>query len=611
MVQVVRRLRQGALQLATALLAVQFGVAQVDVLTQHNDNLRTGANLHETVLTPSTVSPQTFGMIFKRVVDDQVYGQPLIATAVQIGGGKHDLVIVATVKNSVYAFDANDATAIEPLWHVNFGTAGNVEDGDWGCTDINGNLGIIGAPVLNPTKTALYVVALTRVGGGFRQRLHALDPATGADLDHSPTDIQGANFDPLLQNQRPALFLANGNVYIGYASHCDYGAYHGFLFGYDQTTLTQTAMFNTSPGGVGASIWQSGQAPAVDEAGNIYFITSNGTWNGVDQFSESFIKLDANLKLLDWFTPSNHALLDEQDLDLNSGGATLIPETPLVIGGGKQGVLYALNTDRLGHLGDEHATQHFQATGSHLHSVVFWKSARRGKLIYMWGQQDRLRAYRLEGDRFAETPVMSRQELNEGHPGAMMSLSANGEKDGVLWASIHWTGDSMHESRPGILHAYDAADLSHELWNSHNVRQRDDCNNYSKMAPPTIANGKVYLSSFGTANVGSGQLCVYGLLPTGAPPAAPAQVRAEVHGRRVTVVWDPVDGAETYSVVRRRDSESKLLASGVTRTEFTEPFDTDEETEYMVITGNHNGQSAQSAAAIVKLQDDAEDLATD
>jgi hypothetical protein len=600
----VGRLGLGLVGLALCVGLEGSAWAQVDVLTQHNNNQRTGANLEETVLSPASVTPQSFGMIAKRQVDDQVYGQPLIATGVQIGGGMHDLAIVTTVKNSVYAFDANDSARVAPLWHVNFGTPANAADGDFDCTDINGDMGIIGAPVLNPAKTALYVVALTKVRGQFLQRLHALDPSTGADLAFSPVDIQAAGFDTLRQNQRPALFLANGNIYVGYASHCDFGSYHGFLFGYDEKTLEQTAMFNSSPGGNGASIWQSGQAPAVDPAGNIYFITSNGSWNGVDQFSESFVKLDANLKLLDWFTPTNHALLDEQDLDLNSGGATLIPGTKLVVGGGKQGVLYSLNTEQMGHLGDEQAVQHFQATGSHLHSVVFWNSAAKGPMIYMWGQQERLRAYRLQGEKFDDKPAMSRMELNEGHPGAMLSLSANGNRDGILWASIHWTGDSMHESRPGILHAYNAADLSHELWNSHGNRKRDDCNNYSKMAPPTIANGKVYLASFGTENVGSGQMCVYGLLPNGSPPAAPSQVRLEVLGKRVHVAWEPVAGAEMYSIVRRRYGQSEVIASGVTSLEFSDRGSAYDKTDYRVVAVNHNGSSAESAAAAVPVAED-------
>jgi hypothetical protein len=196
-------------------LALPVGTsAQVDVLTNRNDLERTGANLKETVLTPANVNPGQFGMLFKRVVDDQVYSQPLLVTDVKIAGGWHDVVYVTTVNNSVYAFDANDATATVPLWHVNFGTPANLHDADFGCTDINGNMGIIGTPVVNAKKTTLYVVALTKAGGGFSQRLHALDLATGADLPNSPATIEAPGFDPLMQNQRPALVLSGGNVFM-------------------------------------------------------------------------------------------------------------------------------------------------------------------------------------------------------------------------------------------------------------------------------------------------------------------------------------------------------------------------------------------------------------
>jgi len=213
--------------------------AQVDVLTHHNNRERTGTNLHETVLTPANVNAEKFGMLFKRVVDDQLYAQPLLVTNVKIGGGWHDVVYVTTVNNSVYAFDANDPKATAPFWHVNFGTPANLNDGDFGCTDINGSMGVIGTPVIDEKKTTLYVVALTKAGGKFSQRLHALDLATGADLAHSPVPIAAPGFDPLLQNQRPALFLSSGNVFIGYASHCDKDPYHGFLMSYDAASLTQ------------------------------------------------------------------------------------------------------------------------------------------------------------------------------------------------------------------------------------------------------------------------------------------------------------------------------------------------------------------------------------
>jgi outer membrane protein assembly factor BamB len=422
--------------------------AQVDVLTQHNDNSRTGANLRETILTPANVNRARFGLLFKRVVDDQVYTQPLVVTGVAVDGGTRDLVYVTTVNNSVYAFDANDAEASLPVWHVNFGTPANLHSENFGCLDINGQMGIIGTPVIDKTRGVLYVVALTRAGAangartGFMQRLHALDLATGADLPESPVTISAPDFNALMQNQRPALMLANGLVYVGYASHCDKDPYHGFLMAYDAKTLAQVSVFNTSPTGSEASIWQSGQGPAADREGNVYVVTGNGSWDGVKNFSESFLKLTPRLKLLDWFTPTNHLELDKEDADLNSSGATLIPGTHLVLGGGKGGVLYTLDARNLGHLGDEQALQRFQATASHLHSLVYWESAHTGNLLYVWGQRDKAKVYKLEGEKLVEIPFMMRDVPNEGHPGAMLSLSANGNKDGVLWAAIHATGDS-------------------------------------------------------------------------------------------------------------------------------------------------------------------------
>ena len=478
-------------------------------------------------------------MLHKLPVDDQVYSQPLILTDVLVGGGYHDLVFITTVNNSVYAFDANDAKASEPIWHVNFGAPANVNDYDFGCLDLNGNMGIIGTPVIDPVRRALYVVSLTKVAGHFEQRLHALDVAGGAELPQSPVTIANADFNPLLQNQRPALLLDAGKVYVGYASHCDKGPYHGFLMSFDATSLQLQNVLNLSPKGEGGSIWQSGQGPAMDEKGNIYFVTGNGSWNGTTQFSESFVKVSPSLKVLDWFTPTNHIHLDNADNDFDSSGATLIPGTHTVIGGGKEGTLYLVNRESMGHLGDEHALQRFQVTSSHIHSVVFWKSEKNGGLFYLWGQHDHERVYRFDANgQLNATPFQIRPEANEGHPGGMLSISADHDRDGILWAAIHFTGDSWHESRPGILHAYDADDINHELWNSLEVPSRDDCGEYSKMAPPTIANGKVYLASFGNKNTGSGQLCIYGLLPAGQGPPAPTGLRATERARTISLEWN-------------------------------------------------------------------------
>ena len=588
-------------------LGILYGLpchAKVDILTQHNNLERTGANLKETVLTPANVNVKHFGMLFKRVVDDQVYGQPLIVTDVKIGGGTHDIVYVTTANNSVYAFDANDPGSPTPFWHVNFGTPANVDDWDFGCTDINGNMGIIGTPVIDKASGTLYVVALTRIRDGFVQRLHALDLSTGADFPDSPVTISAPEFDPLMQNQRPALALANGEVYVGYSSHCDKRPYHGFLLSYDAKSLRQTGVFNTTPTGDEGSIWQSGQAPALDSQGNIYFVTANGTWDGKTNFGESFVKLSPDLKLLDWFTPPNHEYLDSIDADLDSSGATLIPGTPLVIDGGKQGVLYLVNRNHMGHLGDGHAVQHFQATGSHLHSIVYWDSAKNGGMIYMWGQRDHLRAYRFNGKKLDPTPFAMRPEINQGHPGAMLSLSANSNKDGILWAAIHERGDSWHRSQPGILHAYDANNIQHELWNSLQDPARDDCGNYSKMTPPTVANGKVYLASFGTANMGSGQFCVYGLLPNGPPPAPPSHLSAVPGNSKVSLTWSASAGAVTYTVRRAADSGGawEQIAEGITTPAFTDKRARNGGTyTYIVSAMDSNGESRASNRATVMV----------
>ena len=238
-------------------------------------------------------------------------------------------------------------------------------------------------------------------------------------------------------------------------------------------------------------------------------------------------------------------------------------------------MLYTLDTRNLGHLGDEHALLHFRATASHLHSLVYWTSAKSGNLLYVWGQRDKAKVYKLQGNTIAETPLMQRDIPNEGHPGAMLSLSANGDRDGILWAAIHATGDSWHESRPGVLYAYDADDIRHELWNSLEVPGRDNCGRYAKMAPPTIANGRVYLASFGAENIGTGQFCVYGPLfsKNAAQLAAPTAVTATVAAKRLTLTWAAVPGARVYRVLRTSTLESKAntVAMGLTTPSFTEP----------------------------------------
>ncbi len=523
----VRPSRRWTIVMTVLLLALPV-LAQVSVLTHHNDNTRTGANLNETILTPSNVNVNQFGMLFKHVVDDQVYSQPLVATNVSMAGGTHNVVYITTVGNSVYAFDADDPKVTAPYWHVNFGPA---TANHFRCTDLNGNINIAGTPVIDENTNTLYVVSLN----GSAQHLHALDIATGIERSGSPVTIAAPAFNAVQQNQRPALMLVNGVLYIGYSSHCDQGTYHGFLLAYNASTLQQVGIFNASPSGNGDSLWFSGAGPVADVNGNIYIITGNGSWDGVTNFSESFMKLsNSSLNMMDWFTPTNHATLDSGDLDLNSGGPMLLPGTSLVIGGGKGGVLYVVDTNHMGHLGDANAVQHFQASiaggKGHIHSIAYWDSAVNGPMLYMWPQTDRFRVYKFNGSLFNTTPFMISPTANTGHPGGMLSISANGNTNGIVWAAIMTSGDAWHHSQPGILHALDANNINHELWNSLQNSARDNCNEYSKMTPPTIANGKVYLASFGTANTATGQLCVYGLL---APPSPDFSLGASPNSQTV------------------------------------------------------------------------------
>ncbi len=489
----------------------------VGVYTQHNDNGRTGANLRETILTPANVNVRRFGLLFRHVVDDQIFAQPLYVPNLAIAGGRHNVVIVATAANTLYAFDAD--TNIPPYWTVNLGPPGSVEQHHFWCLDILGNMGIIGTPVIDPATGTFYVVALTHEGGAFVQRLHALDLATGAERRDSPVVIAADGFDPILQNQRPALLLSRGDLYVGYSSHCDVGLYHGFLFRFDPRTLQQRGVLNTSPDGTGDSIWQSGQGPAADGDGTIYFVTSNGTWDGRRNFADSFLKVDHELHLQDWFTPTNYAELDRRDHDLNSSGAMLLPGTHEVMGAGKEGVVYLIDTRNLGHLGDEHAVQHFPAAKTEVNGgAVYWQSEARGGLVYLWAQDDALRVFGFNHGRFEPKPLAVGADTS-AYPGGILSISANGGTNGILWANAALTAHgSGHVNGPAVLRAYDASDVTRELWDSNMNPARDMPGRISKNAPPTVVNGKVYLATFGALPVGTGALYVYGLLPNPAKP---------------------------------------------------------------------------------------------
>jgi hypothetical protein len=519
----------------------QAGTGQPSVLTQHNDNSRTGANLNETILNTSNVNVNQFGKLFSRFVDGQVYAQPLYVPGVNIGQVLHNVVYVATMKNNLYAYDADDPAASTPLWQVNLGPpVPNVDVGETG--DIDQVIGITSTPVIDGASGTLYCVAKTKEGTSYVQRLHALDLTSGQEELGGPVVIDGSlpgigddsvagtiRFNALRHLNRPALLLSNGYLYMAFGSHGDQRPYHGWVLSYDAATLQQVARFNVTPSGWGGGIWSSGQGLAADASGDIYFMTANGTFDmtvGGPSCSSCFIKLSTPfLNLVDWFAPYNQNDLNVNDFELNSSGPLLLPRTNLVVGGGKEGKLYVIDRANMGHFqagSNSQIVQDLQITyGDHLHgSPIYWESPVRGPLVYVWYENTYLEAFKIVNGVFQVNidpntgllvpATKSTMTVPPGMPGGVLSLSANGTAagSGIVWATTPYNADAQPTTVAGICRAFDASDLSVELWNSKQNAARDDCGNFAKFTPPTVANGKVYVATF------SNQLLVYGLLGT-------------------------------------------------------------------------------------------------
>ncbi|HJY88158.1 MAG TPA: hypothetical protein VKE24_15090 [Candidatus Acidoferrales bacterium] len=499
--------------------------------TYHNDTARTGQNLQELALIPTTVNQRQFGKIFSCVVDGYVYAEPLYVANLAIPGkGTHNLVFVATEHDSVFAFDA-DNTACSQVWMTSFidPNAGitTVPSDDVLSADLVPEIGITGTPVIDPQRGTLYVVARTKENGSYLQRLHALDITTGAEKFGGPVVIQasvpgtgdggdGVNvpFNPLRQNQRAALLLANGVVYLAFASHGDNDPYHGWVLGYDAATLRQVAVFNATPNGSRGGIWQSANGPAADSSGNIFVVTGNGTFDanvgGVD-FGNSFLKLSANaggLTLADFFTPFNHVFLSDNDLDLGSSGPLLLPDQTgtahphLVLGAGKDGNGYLVDRDNMGHFSPTDNNRIVQTIPVSVNGIfgspAFWRNN-----VYFVPRDDFLKAFQLSGGLLSTTPT-SQSNTVFGFPGAVSpAVSANGSTNGIVWVL---DTSAFDISGPAVLHAYDPINVSQELYNSTQAGDRDLAGPAVKFTVPTVANGRVYVG-------GQAQLTVYGLLP--------------------------------------------------------------------------------------------------
>lgn len=515
-----------------------FSIASLkaqNVTTGGYDLSRTNADLSETILSPATVRPSGFGRLFTLSVDGQIYAQPLYMQNVAIAGQSRNVVFVATEHNSVYAFDADAAGP--PLWTVNLGpsvpsTSYDTADGPY--RDIAPEIGILGTPVIDPSTGTLYVVAATFENGSYYHRLHALDITSGSERFGAPVlitaQVNGTgesstggliSFDSLQHIQRPALLLLNGVVYVGFGSHGDGIPWHGWLMGYNASNVQiQTAVFMSTANGWGGALWQSGRGPSADSQGNIYAVTSNGDSDDVVDFSDAVLRLNpANLAIQDWFAPSDQQSIDEDDEDLGSAGAVLVPGTTLLITGGKQGTFYLLDTRSLGQMssGTSLLPQSLPATGSGVFNLALW-SRTDNPMLYILGANASMEAFRISGGQIDSAPA-SQTSVGFGIPYQGMTISANGTQPGtgILWVA---DADAWPLPAAGTLHAFNADDLSSELWNSDMVAS-DALGSFAKFANPTVINGKVYVPTT------SDQLVVYGILPT--PPPAPV-ITALVNG---------------------------------------------------------------------------------
>lgn len=561
-------MQKGMLSLALVLACAARAQTSAVLTGQYNNN-RTGANTNESNLTPSNVSASSFGLLFTQVVDANIFAQPLYVPGLIINGATHNVAFVATLNNSVYAFDAD--TAQPPLWHVSLGQPAIVGTGS------GERVGILSTPVIDLSLQTLFVVTLTDESGASVYRLHAINLLIGAERtnivvggavpgtgdDSQATSCATWNngtlsppcipFKPAEQLQRPALLedTAGPAIYVAFGTLSTQeftNPYHGWLFGYQYAAgaFVQTMIFNSTPSsaqtnpacsgsahptnqcGHGGGIWMSGRGPALD-AGGVYVVVGNGGYGGAStgNWGESAVRLSSLGAVQDSFTASNYAALNNSDLDLGDAGAILFtsanPAVPyLMLAAGKTGTAYLMNRASLGGMttGNAGAVQVFTATSAacgkgpgqsgcyEIHSPALWSRTSGNSMLYVWAYGDVLRVW-----DFDTTTNRFHLDANQGkvaaagYPGAGLAISSNGNSGGIVWAIVPAASTGPQAS--SALYAFDAANVSTPLWVS------ADSWFATKFTIPTIANGKVYIPASVTASPGSSQyvhqLRVYGL----------------------------------------------------------------------------------------------------
>jgi hypothetical protein len=529
----------GSLSHSAALALTVQGAAMTsapDVTTYHYDVARDGLNAKETILTQANVTSAQFGKIGFDAVDGKVDAQPLYLANVAIGGQFRNVLYVATEHGSVYAFDADSGAQI---WMTSILGSGETTSDNHGCSQITPEIGITSTPVIDrkqgPNGTIFTVGMSKDASGNYHQRLHALDVTTGAEISGSPTEItasypgtgdntQNGNvvFDPSQYAERAGLLLLNGNIYMGWTSHCDQGLYTGWVMAYSESTLQQTQLLNMTPNGHEGSIWMSGGGLAADGNGFVYFSDANGTFdttfdaNGFPtkgDYGNAMVKLSTNGKLAvaDYFETFNTNQESAEDLDLGSGGVVLLPDQTdanghifhLIVGAGKDKNIYLADRDNMGKFNFANMpvddSNIYQELPGAMSGLVYSSPAYFNGVLYYAADGDTLKAFPLTNAKLATTPS-SRSAVTFSHPGPTPSISANGTQNGIVWAL------ESGLNNPGVLHAYDPSNLAHEFYNSAQAANgRDSFGNGNKFITPVIVNGKVYV---GTQN----GVAVFGLL---------------------------------------------------------------------------------------------------
>jgi outer membrane protein assembly factor BamB len=501
----------------------------VNVLTYHNDNARTGQNLNETTLTPANVNPAKFGKLTFLSVQGLVDAQPLYVSNLSIAGAPHNVLYVATEHDLVYAFDAD---TFAQLWQVSLLGDGETPSGRLDCAQIMPEIGITSTPVIDlkaGQHGAIYVVAMSKDRHHrYFHRLHALDLATGNELGGAPRAIEasvrgsGAGskngrtiFNPRQYEERAALLLANGIVYTTWASHCDHDPYTSWVIAYKAETLQTAGILNLTPNGSEGAIWMTGDGPAADEQGNIHLLTGNGTFDTrldrndfplLGDFGNAFVKISWNgdqLAVADYFTMCNTVAESKRDEDLGSGGILLLPDVTdstgkvrhLAVGAGKDQIIYVVDRDSMGKF-DHHQNKIYQEIHGALGGGEFAKPAYFNGTLYYGAFMAPLKAFPITNGQISATPSSKTADVFD-YPGTTPTISANGKSNGIIWA--------VQNAESGVLHAYDARNLSNELYNSESAGLRDKFTD-NKFITPVIANGKVFV---GTPT----GVTVFGLLP--------------------------------------------------------------------------------------------------